>query len=433
VSFLGNLGSSLGDLNPFNKSKAQAQADSEASANIANAKEAYGGLTPPTFKSVDYKGPEAAQDVMASKAGVTNAQAVGVGPSAMNGISTNPQYTQAQQAQMAALGNLAANGGRNAASDQNLALIQQQENANAKGQRDAILQNANMRGQGGSGASLLAQLSSSQNATNNQSAQDLGVMANQQNTALAAGQGAAQIGSNLQNSQFNQQAQQAAANDAIARFNAQNAQGVGLYNAQAANQADLFNAQQGTGVNLFNAQKQQAVNNAAAAAANQNQTVNNIQLPQQAYEDQFQKASGMSGASMGAANYYNGLANSAAQKQGGLISGVSQLGSAVANTSLGQSALGTMGLDAKPAAKPAAAHGGRVPGMPRVGGDSPLNDIVPIKTSPGEVVVPRSLALGGSKGQIGSFVQHAPTIKPPMSPDKDKEAMLSALHNLGRR
>lgn len=39
-----------------------------------------------------------------------------------------------------------------------------------------------------------------------------------------------------------------------------------------------------------------------------------------------------------------------------------------------------------------AAHGGVVPGMPVVEGDSPANDFVPTILSPGEIVVPRSVA-----------------------------------------
>jgi hypothetical protein len=38
------------------------------------------------------------------------------------------------------------------------------------------------------------------------------------------------------------------------------------------------------------------------------------------------------------------------------------------------------------------AEGGEVPGMPRVPGDSPVNDTVPIMASPGEVVLPRTVA-----------------------------------------
>ncbi len=110
----------------------------EAQEALEKSKEAYKDLDMPELT------PELAQQ----------AQAYGVGPSAYNDIAINPDAKEAQMTQLAALRALAANGGRNASTEANLARIQQAENANAKGQRDAILQNANARGMGGSGASL---------------------------------------------------------------------------------------------------------------------------------------------------------------------------------------------------------------------------------------------------------------------------------------
>lgn len=66
-----------------------------------------------------------------------------------------------------------------------------------------------------------------------------------------------------------------------------------------------------------------------------------------------------------------------AQMKGGLLSGAGN-------------ALATMATGGK---KPvAAAHGGVIPGRARVHGDSPENDTVPALLSPGEVVIPRSIA-----------------------------------------
>lgn len=449
----------LQDMNPFTKSRAQTAADASAQGDLAAEQSAYGNLQTPDFSNVNYEGPSAVPDATADQYSAQTANASLAGPSAMNNISVNPGYAGAQQDQMAALQNLAANGGHNAASDANLAQIQQQQNQNARGQEQAILAGANARGQGGSGASLLAQLSNSQNATNNQSAQDLGVLGQEANTALAAGQGAASIGSNLQNTSFNEQAQQAAATDAIAKFNAQNSQGVNMYNAQAQNAANQFNAQQGTGVNLFNAQKNQGVNNADAAAYNQGQTMNNYQMPQTEYEDQSQRAGGMASADQNASKYYSNQADIAAKKEGGLFGGAAQLGSSAWNAMGGAAGIGSAlssagsaigGMfggggstlmaggagDAIGEAAPLAAawKGGRVPGVPNVPGDSPLNDFVNIKASPGEVQVPRTLAQGGSKSEIGSFVKNAPSI-PLIGPgqNRDHEAMLSAIKNIRRR
>lgn len=362
-----------------------------AGSNVDEAKAAYSGLTPPTFSPVNYQGPASAPGATATAAG----------PSTMNGVSTNPAYNQQQQAQMTALARLSANGGRNAASESNLAAIQAGENANAKGQRDAIMQNAEARGQGGSGASLLAQLQGSQAATDRQSAEDLGVAGQEANTALGAGQSAAGIGAGMENQAFGESAAKAAANDAVNRFN----------------------AGENTGVSEFNSQQQQGVNNATAAAKNAGQTMNNFQMPQQTYQDTYQKASGTAGADMGAANYYGGQADAGTAAQGNMM------GSLIG----GGAALGAAGIK-KTGAGGGNSRGGRVPGAPIVPGDSSLNDFVPLKPgAPGETIVPASLSQHGTSKQIGNFVKNAPPAKVAANPGQNKEAMLSALRNIARR
>jgi hypothetical protein len=335
----------------------------------------WNDLKAPEFQGVNYKGPDAVADVNASN----------VGPSAMNNIAVNPAYSKAQMAQMGALQQLAANGGHDAASDARLAQIRAAEDQNARGQRDAILQNAQARGMGGSGSSLLAQLTGSQGAIDRQSAQDLGVAGMEADKALSAGQGAASIGSNLENQKFGEQSAVAQANDAAARFNAANS----------------------TDVSKFNASKNQHVNDESASAYNQNETMNKFTMPQQSFGNNATIASGKSGAAGTGINYYSGKNANSAAGQAGKQQAVIGLGTQVAGAAFG------------------AAHGGRVPGHAAMPGDSSLNDFVPVETSPDEVVVPRSLT-HGTNAEIGRFVHHAPTIKP----RNDKEAMLSALKHL---
>jgi hypothetical protein len=240
----------------------------------------------------------------------------------------------------------------------------------------------NARGQGGSGASLLAQLSNSQNATDNQSMQDLGVQANQQNTALQAGQGAANIAGNMQNQSFNQQAQTAAANDAISKFNAGQTTGISQYNAGAGNRAQEFNA--GTGM--------------------QGQEFNSG-LGQTQFQDTMGIAGGQAGVNKSNTDYYKDKYKEDQAANGGILGGVTKIG----------------------AAAMAAAWGGKVPGTPVVQHNSTLNDIVPIHTSPGEAIVPRDLVAKGTPNQIGKFVKGAA----PVGQDgKNREAMLSALKNI---
>lgn len=360
TDFLANMG--------FGKSNAE-QAGQDS---VGKAQDIWNNLQGPNLKAVDLKGPVEAPDAVVQQQG----------PSNMAGISTDPANRQAQMQQMAALQNLAAKGGRSASSDANLAAIEQRENANAKGQMGAIMQNAQARGMGSSGNALLAKMQASGDAIARQNAQDTQVAGQQQQAALQAGMGAAQLGSGLENQDFNEQATKAQAQDSI----------------------DRFNAGQGTQNNQFNVGKTQGVNNAAAGYGNQGQMTNNVTLPQQQYEDNLQKTQGQAGAAMGAANFYGQQAAVGAQQTGNLIGGAVKLA--------------------------AAAHGGKVPGTPRVPGDSLMNDTQMTLTSPGEVVVPRTLASSGSPDQINQFVKHAP---PTTAPDKHKEAMLSALKNLANR
>lgn len=360
----------------FGKSDAQKAADQE----LAAAKAKYDALNPPTLTPME-----------AVLASATGASAMDQAPTAYNDISVDPAYKEAQLEQLGALRNLAARGGHDAASDANLAQIQQAENANARGQRDAILQAAAARGMGGSGAALLAQLNASQNATNNQSMQDMDVLGQRQNTALQAGANAANIAANMQNTDYAQAANRAAAQDAINRFN----------------------AGQQTGINQFNAGQQTGINQYNAGIQNQAQQYN-TGLQQTAYQNQFQKAAGQAGANMSGLNYNQAQASLGAQQMGNILGAAVKGATAVADSG-GK-----------------AAHGGQIPGIAAVPGDSSLNDIVPIMSSPGEVVVPRSLAKAGTSSQISHFVKHPPQVKIPGTPT-DHEAMLSALKNIRRR
>lgn len=368
-----------GSINKLGKNKAvqdfahklgfgKSDAEKEAEKNLAAQKGIYAGLQPPDLTPID-----------ASLAQVTDQ-----GPSAYNDIVVNPAYKEAQLDQLGALKNLAAKGGHDAASDYNLAQIQQNENANEKGQRDAILQNANARGMGGSGAALLAQLNSAQNATNRQSLQDMDVLGQRQNTAIQAGQGAAGIASNLQNSDYNQAAQKAAANDAIAKFNAGQKTGMSQYNAGAQNQTDTYNSG----------------------------------LRQTAYQNEYQKAAGQAGANMAGLNYNQAQSALGSTQAGNILGAVVKGGTAIASS-------GAEGSTAT-------AHGGKIPGMPMVHGDSYANDTVPIMASPGEIVIPRSLAKQGSPAQITDFVKNPPQVVIKGS-DRDKEMMLSALRQIRNR
>jgi hypothetical protein len=203
----------------------------------------------------------------------TQAQAVMQDPNALNSIMTNPDLTNAQMQSLGQLQNIAANGGLSPQMQAQMAAIQGQQGATEAGANAATMQQAQMRGMGGAGTTLLGQLTNNQGAASNAYQQGLGVASlGQQNALNALTQGAG-LANTMQQNSFNQQAQQAAATNAINQFNAQNSQNVNLTNAAAQNAA--------ANTNLTNA------NNAANASTTAQNAASayNATLPQQQFND----------------------------------------------------------------------------------------------------------------------------------------------------
>ncbi|MFW7382363.1 MAG: tail fiber domain-containing protein [Oligoflexus sp.] len=166
-----------------------------------------------------------------------------VNGTAFDQIHADPRLADDQMASLAALRELSETGMSDVDRFQ-LAQMQNQSAAADRGRREAILQNMQQRGQGGSGMELLAQLQSSQDATSNANMQGLGVaaqaQANRQNAMMNRGQLAGQV----RGQQFGEQASKAQAKDAINQFNAQNRMNVGMQNNQSQNQAGFYNTAQ---------------------------------------------------------------------------------------------------------------------------------------------------------------------------------------------
>lgn len=207
-----------------------------------------------------------------------------VNSNAYDSMNLDSEGKQAQLAALHQLSDIGNNGGMTAQDKSQLQQIQNEEQTKARGARDAIVQNADARGVGGSGLSELAQLQNAQDAATRQSSRDLDVAAQGQQRALQALQSAGQLGGNINQQQFGQQQAVANSKNEIAKFNAQNQQQTNLVNTAANNQAQT--------ANLAN---KQAVSNANVDTANKQQVYNN-QLPQQNFQNQLQKAGGIAGA-----------------------------------------------------------------------------------------------------------------------------------------
>lgn len=189
------------------------------------------------------------------------AQAILADPSAMNQITTDPGLKSAQMDALLGLQDISSSGGLTDMDQANLSRIKNQEDTAARGQREAILQNAQSRGLGGSGLELMSQMQNQQSAATRNSQRDMDVAGQAQERALQALMQGGSLAGQIQNQDFGQKAQIAQANDAISKFNTQNRQNVGLTNTAANNaaQAGNLNAKQSiadANVGLANSQQQ---------------------------------------------------------------------------------------------------------------------------------------------------------------------------------
>lgn len=242
-------------------------------------------------------------------------QAIKQAPSNLNDVSLNSDMTGAR---LRALNSLEQQGyGGNQI--QNEAALQQdliQAGNQGAGQQQQILQSLAQRGQLGSGSELQARLSNAQNSQNQLANQALQTEMQRRQQALQAIQGAGSLAGNIQQSQYQLDANRAQANDAINQFNAQNLQGVQAANVGAQNAAQLYNLQ--------NAQN---IANQNTNLANQ-QEIYNKQLLQQNFQNQLAKAGGVAGQYNTNAGTQLAQGQQAANQWGAIGSGLGKLGGA---------------------------------------------------------------------------------------------------------
>lgn len=186
-----------------------------------------------------------------------------LGPSRMEQINIDPRLKNAQMNALASLEDIAARGGMTAQEEAQLNQIRREVARDDRARREAILQNMQMRGMGGSGAELAAQLASSQASAELQSQEGDRQAAMAQARALQALQQAGQLGTQFRTQEFGEQSDVARAADEIARFNAANRQAVQTRNVQRASDIDRFNLQNRQNVaqdNVDTQNKQQLTN-----------------------------------------------------------------------------------------------------------------------------------------------------------------------------
>lgn len=263
--------------------------------------------------------------------------------------------------------------------------INQDAARNLAGQRGAIDQQAQARGVPPGLLQAALQSQRAGEGAQNAHMAALNAQSNAYQQALQAMAQGGALGGQLQGQQNTQANTVAAAQNAMQQFNAANQQNASANNANLQQQANAYNTNQ------------------ANTTANQNtglandRTRYNANLPQQNFQNQMQKATGI-------ANQYNNQAQTATQQGGqnsqllgGILgAGATAFGGPIAGLAT-QQAVG-YGNGPPPGTntnqyKPYGYAQGGVVGCSDgalVPGDSPMNDTVPAMLSPGEAVIPRS-------------------------------------------
>ncbi len=357
----------------------------EANADMDAALAALQGVQTPTQAQLTL--PELQQYVSAGLMTPAQAAAALQNSNAYDNANVDPATREAEMSALSQMQDVSDSGGLTGEMKAQLAAALNTANTNTQGERGSILDSLAQRGVSNSLMGPAAQM-----AASGQDAQTANLAATQsagqaEQNALAAMSGSGALAGNIHSQDYSEQANKAAAQNAINQWNAQNT-----------TQNNQFNAQNQQASNLYNTQNAQTIGNANTENANA-RTQYNTQLPQNIYNDQMQKAGAIANINSGKA----GVATGQGQQNAGGGGGGGGAGAAGAGFSALGSGAGTSGA-ADAAGVALAAKGGAVPGQAQVPGDSPKNDTVPARLSPGEVVIPRTQAQNPDLAR--QFVQH---------------------------
>ena len=250
-----------------------------------------------------------------------------------------------------------------------------------RGRQQAIQQQMQSKGQGGGGLEMVAQMQAAQDSAQIEALRAMETEGNAQQRKTQASAQAGNMATNLSNQEFSQDAAKAAAQDRINQFNVQNSNQNAMYNNQHANAANEANVTR---------RNQTGDRNTAAAydyrkdvlGAKQGQNTQNYNA---ATDDLNGRKMDRAAAEQAAGGKMGMLMGTGAAVAGGIYGGPK---GAAAGAQVGQGVGSSVGKTAYQRY----AHGGEVPGEAPVPGDSEENDVVAALLSPGEVVVPRSIA-----------------------------------------
>ena len=237
-------------------------------------------------------------------------EAESLGPSRFEDVQMDPRL---QAAQLSALEGITGVAETGLGAEDRLALeeIKRQAAGQAQAQRATTLQQMEERGMGDSGASLIAQLSSGQQAADTAAMQGMRQAAQAQQARMSALGQQANMASGMQQQQLGLAGQKASAADAIAQFNTQQRMGVQSQNLAA----------------------RQNVANQGTATRNQ-QEMYNKGLIQQQFQNQMAKATGVTGQQSTMAGNLQQQAGAAQQAQQAQTSAIIGAAGTVAGASV---------------------------------------------------------------------------------------------------
>lgn len=202
---------------------------------------------------------------------------------AFNDIVTDPALAGAQKQALTALQEVGTQGGMTAIDKARMQDITNEQNATAKGRNEAVMQQAQQRGMGGSDINTVNQLMNEQGAADRASQRGTDVAAEAQARALRALMAAGDTAGKIRGQDYGEQANKAQAENAIDLFNKQTLNQTNLYDVDSANRAQAANLQ-----------NEQTIANANTSTSNANKQYNAQQV-QQVYNNEMAKAGGIAG------------------------------------------------------------------------------------------------------------------------------------------
>ena len=270
------IGSIIGGIIGDDKAKGQSRA---AERRLQEALEEFRRIKTPNIEEqkLDLENYQYLADLMPMLEGVET-----LGPSGYEQISVDPRLKAEQMSALEKLSGLSESG----LTPADIAALEQVRRgaaSEAEAKQGQILQEMQQRGQGGSGAELIARLKAAQSGADRQSAEGLEIAKMAQQRALEALSQSANLAGSLRGQEYNEQSDLAKARDIVNRFNTENRQSVQQRNVGTQNQAQQFNLQ-----------NRQNMANQNVGLRNQQQQYNK-ELLQQQFQNQLQRAQGISG------------------------------------------------------------------------------------------------------------------------------------------